>query len=123
MLGDGDGDGALQGTPAAEFSPIGCDELIPGVIFSWQKFSEDDCKLKTNRREPRIIYLRTFCRFCLGSGFSLALVDCICTGNKINVTPAPVNLSLSFSSHPPPPLKNLPKEIEKEGEELDHVSD
>ena len=34
--------------------------------------------------------------FCLGSGFSLALVDRVCTGNKINVTPAPFNLSLLF---------------------------
>ena len=59
MTWEGDGDGALQGTLAAETFPhgIGSDELIPEAVFAWQKYSEDDCKLKTNRREPRIIYL------------------------------------------------------------------
>lgn len=55
----GDGDGAPQGTPAAETSPGGVtsDELIPQAVFAWQRYAEEDCKLKTNRREPRIIYL------------------------------------------------------------------
>lgn len=54
-----DGDGALQGTPAAETSPceFASNELLPKSVFAWRKYSEDDCKLKTNRREPRIIYL------------------------------------------------------------------
>lgn len=57
---EGDGDGALQGTPAAGTTPLhglSSNELIPAAVFAWQKYSEDDCKLKTNRREPRIIYL------------------------------------------------------------------
>lgn len=36
---------------------MGSDELIPKAAFTWQEDWEDDCKLQTNTREPRIIYL------------------------------------------------------------------
>lgn len=92
----------LQQKPPCRSAPMSssrCRFCLAGVF---QRMTADE--KQTEGCQGAFVW-RTFCRFCLGSGFSLALVDRVCTGNKINVTPAPFNLSLLFL--PPPPFSLL----------------
>lgn len=123
MLWGGSDWGAMQ-DPLKQKPPCrsGPDELIPTQILLGRSVSEDE---KQTEGSQGAFVWRTFCRFCLGSGFSLALVGCVCTGNKINVTPALFNLSLLFllPLSPFPYFKISLKEIGKGREILDHVPD